>query len=110
MAMPATGPVLSSCIAAGIPPVLHGGSRPWHGRFSKQSSNPRRNWRYLVIEGSLDFSLVGVLASISGALARQGISIFVISTYDTDYLLVKEQVLDQAVDTLIREGHRVITD
>ncbi|HHY60727.1 MAG TPA: ACT domain-containing protein [Clostridia bacterium] len=66
------------------------------------------DWRYLVIEGSLDFSLVGVLASISGALARKGISVFVISTYDTDYILVKEPALAKAVEALVEEGHRVI--
>src|SRR5690606_32365297 len=68
------------------------------------------NWRYLFIEGSLDFSLVGILASLSGALARKGISIFVISTYDTDYILVKAQALDKAVETLREEGHQVIMD
>ncbi|SVB86238.1 uncharacterized protein METZ01_LOCUS239092 [marine metagenome] len=40
------------------------------------------------VEGPLDFSLTGILASLSGALANVGISLFVISTYDTDYILV----------------------
>lgn len=69
-----------------------------------------KNWRYFGIEGNLDFSLVGILASLSGALARKGISIFAISTYDTDYILVKEQNLAKAIETLLDEGHRVIVD
>jgi uncharacterized protein len=63
-----------------------------------------RGWRYFMIDATLDFSLVGILASLSGTLARQGISIFAISTYDTDYILVKEQDLDRAVETLVQEG------
>ena len=46
-------------------------------------------WRVLMVEGPLDFSLTGVLASLTGPLAREGISVFALSTYDTDYLLVK---------------------
>lgn len=69
-----------------------------------------RNWRYLVIEGHLNFSLVGILASLSGALARKGISLFAISTYDTDYILVKEQNLATAIETLLDEGHQVIIE
>ncbi|SHN84018.1 ACT domain-containing protein [Desulfitobacterium chlororespirans] len=65
------------------------------------------NWRYFRIEGILDFSLIGVLSYLSGLLASQGISIFVISTYDTDYLLIKEQELDKALAALRAEGHQV---
>jgi len=58
----------------------------------------------------LDFSLVGILASLSGTLACQGISIFAISTYDTDYILVKEEELDRAIQVLKSEGYRVLTN
>src|SRR5437588_2385958 len=66
-----------------------------------------RDWRCLRVAGILDFSLVGVLASLLGPLADAGTSIFVVSTFDTDYLLVKEQDLQRAVEVLRRVGHVV---
>ena len=65
-------------------------------------------WRAFVVEGQLDFSLVGVLAGISSALAESGIPLFVISTYDTDYLLVKEGDYDAAGDALKKKGYIII--
>jgi len=62
-------------------------------------------YRCLKIHGPLDFSLTGVIATIAGALARARISIFAVSTYDTDYLLVKERDLGEAVRVLSEEGH-----
>ena len=49
-----------------------------------------RNWKVLKIEGPLDFSLIGILSKISTLMANNNISIFAISTYDTDYILIKE--------------------
>lgn len=66
-----------------------------------------KNWRILKIQGVLDFSLVGILASISTLLAKAGISIFAISTYDTDYVLVQEKQVRQAVAALRAAGHCV---
>jgi hypothetical protein len=63
-------------------------------------------WRCFKVEGPLDLALTGVLASLTGPLAEARINIFAISTYDTDYLLVKEEKLAQAEDVLIRAGHR----
>jgi hypothetical protein len=63
----------------------------------------------LQVVGTLDFSLVGVLSSLAGPLAAAGISIFALSTYDTDYLLVKADVLEQAVTTLQEAGHLILT-
>ncbi len=57
-------------------------------------------WRAFKIEGVLDFSMVGVLANISGLLAKAGISLFAVSTYNTDYIFVKENSLDKAVEAL----------
>ena len=65
-----------------------------------------RNWRCLKVEGPLDFSLTGILSSLTLPLAQAGISIFAISTYDTDYLLVKEDRLEQTVAILSGQGYR----
>ena len=64
-------------------------------------------WKVLQVEGPLDFSLTGVLASLTGPLAKEGISVFAISTYETDYLLVKEEQLEGAIQALREEGYEV---
>jgi len=66
-------------------------------------------WRALKIQGPLVFSEVGVLASIADPLADIGISIFAISTFETDYILVKLADLDKAVTAMFTAGHTVIT-
>ena len=66
-----------------------------------------RGWRALKVEGPLDFSVVGVVASLAAPLAAAGIPIFVVSTYDTDYLLVSGEYLDRAVSVLVEAGHGV---
>ena len=53
-------------------------------------------WRAFRFEGTLDFSLIGIIAKVSGILAEEKIGIFVTSTYDTDYVLVKAKDLDRA--------------
>jgi hypothetical protein len=63
--------------------------------------------RALMVEGPLDFSLTGVLVSLSSPLARNGISIFSLSTYDTDYILVKEEQVAKAVRLLGGEGYDI---
>ena len=67
-----------------------------------------REWRVFKVEGPLDFSQIGVLAALSGSLAHVGVSIFVISTYETDYLMVIERHLTQAVEALEGDGHQVL--
>ena len=62
-------------------------------------------WRRLRVAGPLDFSTVGVIASLTGTLAAASISVFVVSTFDTDYLLVKGGDLDGAVEVLRAPGH-----
>jgi uncharacterized protein len=64
-------------------------------------------WRIFKIEGPLDFTVTGILASVAQPLAEAGVSIFAISTYDTDYVMVKEQDVEKAVRTLAAAGHRV---
>lgn len=68
-----------------------------------------KEWRILKVEGPLDFALVGILASISSLMASEGISIFAISTYDTDYILVKDKDINKAVESLISNMYNVIT-
>lgn len=66
-----------------------------------------RGWRALKVEGPLDFSLVGILSKISNVLAGAGVSIFAVSTYDTDYILVKNKDIDKAVEALIENEYEV---
>lgn len=62
-------------------------------------------WRAFRIQGVLDFSLVGILAKISGTLADNQIGLFAVSTYNTDYILVKQEDLDRALDVLRQEDY-----
>jgi hypothetical protein len=64
-----------------------------------------RGWRCLRVTGTLDLSLVGVLASLAVPLAEAGVSVFAVSTFDTDYLLVKEADLAKGTAALHRVGH-----
>jgi hypothetical protein len=66
-----------------------------------------RGWRALRIAGTIDFALTGVLSSVLAPLADAGVSVFAVSTYDTDYLLVRSHALDGAVEALRRAGHAV---
>lgn len=66
-----------------------------------------KTWNCLKVEGPLDFSLTGILSSLINPLAEEGISIFAISTYNTDYLLIKENKIDQAMQILIKQGHEI---
>ena len=70
----------------------------------------QRGYRGLAVRGPLDFSLVGIVASLAGALAAAAISIFVVSTHDTDYLFVRDADLDRAVAVLRDAGHAVVID
>jgi hypothetical protein len=67
-----------------------------------------RRWRALRIAGTLDFALVGILASVVVPLANAGVAVFAISTFDTDYLLVKGRDFERAAAVLERAGHVVV--
>ena len=67
-----------------------------------------KGWRCLKVHGPLDFSLTGILVSLARPLAEAGVSIFALSTYDTDYLLVKDDDLDRALTVLAQGGHEII--
>lgn len=64
-------------------------------------------WRALKVAGPLDFGLTGILASLTQPLAEAGLSVFAISTYDTDFLLVRDVTLGEALATLRDAGHRI---
>jgi len=64
-----------------------------------------KEWKGLQVAGPLGFTLVGILSSLVTPLATSNISIFAISTYETDYILVKEKDLEMAIATLSKEGH-----
>jgi hypothetical protein len=66
-----------------------------------------RGWRGLKILGPLDLTLVGVLADLSSTLAQAAISVFAISTYETDYILVHDADLERAVAALRERGYQV---
>jgi hypothetical protein len=64
-------------------------------------------WRILRLEGPFDFNLVGILSGILAPLAQAEVSIFAISTYDTDYVLIRKGGLEQAVAVLRAAGYQV---
>jgi hypothetical protein len=64
-------------------------------------------WRCLKVRGPLDFGLTGILAALTSALAAASIPIFALSTYDTDYLMIKTDTLERAIEALRGAGHRV---
>jgi hypothetical protein len=61
-------------------------------------------WRALKLEGPIPFEEIGVLSALSGSLARAGLSLFALSTFDTDYILVKESHLAAALEALTKAG------
>jgi hypothetical protein len=67
-----------------------------------------RDWRCLMLQGPFPFELTGILLAVLAPLAEAGIGIFALSTFDTDYVLVKEAALESALDALRRSGHHVI--
>ena len=64
-------------------------------------------WRGFRIEGTLDFSLIGILSPIAAILAENKIGIFAVSTYNTDYVLVKEENFDKAMNALGAAGYEI---
>ena len=65
-------------------------------------------WKGFRIQGVLDFSLIGILSEIAALLADNGISICAISTYNTDYILVKEDNYQKALDVLMNAGYEIV--
>jgi len=67
-------------------------------------------WRCFQLLGPFSFSEIGIISSLTRLLAKSGVSVFVISTFDTDYLMVKEKHLSKAINSLTAQGHQVITE
>lgn len=65
-------------------------------------------WKGFRIQGILDFSLIGILSKLSGILAEHKIGIFAVSTFYTDYILVKEENFDKALNVLASEGYTIV--
>ncbi len=72
-----------------------------------EDASAERGWCALEVAGPLDFSLTGVVASLVSPLADAGVPIFVLSTFDTDYLLVREPDLPRAAEALRGAGHTI---
>ena len=65
-------------------------------------------WKGFRIEGMLEFSMVGILSKLSGILAENEIGLFAVSTYNTDYILVKEANFAKALEVLAAEGYTIV--
>ena len=65
-------------------------------------------WKGFRIQGVLDFSLIGILSELSAILAENKIGIFAVSTYNTDYILVKEENFEKALEALAAEGYKIV--
>jgi hypothetical protein len=76
-------------------------------KVPENTINREDGWTAFRVEGSLEFSLVGILADLSHCLADAGISIFAVSTYDTDYILVKKDNWDKAKSALLNVGYEI---
>ena len=79
------------------------------GAVPANATEREDGWRAFRIQGVLDFSLIGILSAISGILAENKIGIFAISTFNTDYILVKAENFQKAADALARAGY-TLTD
>ena len=80
----------------------------------KTADTPKRTterddgWKGFRIQGTLDFSLIGVLSKLSGILAENKIGIFAVSTFNTDYILVKSENFGKALSVLSAEGYTIV--
>ncbi len=66
-----------------------------------------RDWRCFGLAGPFDFALTGILAAVLNPLAQAGVGVFAVSTYNTDYVLIKSEHLNQGITALTQAGHRV---
>ena len=77
-------------------------------RYAPSNATHREDgWKAFRIQGELDFSLIGILSKISTILAENQIGIFAVSTYNTDYILVKEENFEKAMRVLGEAGYQI---
>jgi hypothetical protein len=76
-------------------------------RVAPESGTREDGWRLLSVRGPLEFAMTGVMAALSGELAAAGVSLFPVSTYETDHVLVKSGDLERAVRALREAGQEV---
>jgi hypothetical protein len=75
--------------------------------MAPSGENLNHGWRLLTVRGPLEFTLTGIMAAIAGALAAAGVSLFAVSTYNTDHVLVKDADVGRAIDALTEAGHEI---
>jgi hypothetical protein len=75
-------------------------------KLTIEAEETDHDWRVLEVLGPLNLSMVGIMAEIGGVLAKAKVSIFVVSTFETDYVLVKQGSLDTAIDALKAAGYK----
>jgi hypothetical protein len=73
-----------------------------------QGTEAERNWRVLEVAGPLSFEMVGVLLSLAALLAEAGVSIYSVSTFETDLILIREESFEIACRALTKAGHKII--
>jgi uncharacterized protein len=76
-------------------------------RVAPAAETREDGWRLLSVRGPLEFALTGIMAALAGELAAAGVSLFAVSTYDTDHVLVKGDDLERAIRALREAGHEV---
>ena len=76
-------------------------------RLVPSDAKAEKGWRALKVEGPLDFAMTGILANLTKPLAEANISVFALSTYDTDYLLIHNTDVAAAISALRADGHNV---
>ncbi|MBQ3866026.1 MAG: ACT domain-containing protein [Clostridia bacterium] len=109
------------CKTASFPEALFDGGFVFIGKTDRERSlvcetsrvpadalTREDGWRAFRVAGQLDFSLVGILSKITSSLAAAGIGVFAVSTFDTDYVLVKEQDLENALSALCAAGYEAV--
>lgn len=98
---------LSVVCESGFPEAVSFAMADIPGAVSRGECRVESGWSLLSVEGPLDFGLTGVLASVCAPLAEAGVSVFTVSTYDTDWIMVKKDRLDRAIEALRAAGFTV---
>ena len=105
----ASGPLWASLETADELTVVCPETPTTAGELIKMPEHCRQGgWAALRVAGVLDFSLTGILAGLAGTLAGAGVSIFALSTFDTDYILVQQADLAGALEALRLAGHHIV--